>query len=87
EERYLQRFQKVREVINEVEERDKIRNWQPPVTGEMIMNAFNLQPCKEVGIIKNKIRESILDGEIGNNLEEATELMFTLGLEMGLKKI
>lgn len=87
EERYLQRFQKVREVINEVEERDKIRNWQPPVTGEMIMKAFNLQPCKEVGIIKNKIRESILDGEIGNNLEEATELMFTLGLEMGLKKI
>ncbi len=86
EERYLQRFQKVREFIKEVEERDKLRNWQPPITGEIIMETFGIQPCREVGVIKNKIRDGILDGEIKNDYDEAFELMIKFGEELGLKR-
>ncbi|MBX7093830.1 MAG: CCA tRNA nucleotidyltransferase [Flavobacteriales bacterium] len=86
EEKYLQRFKHVREVIMQVEERDRIRNWQPPITGELIMQSFNLKPGHEVGIIKNKIREAILDGQIKNDFEEALQLMYKLGTELGLKR-
>lgn len=87
EERYLQRFQKVREIVLEVEERDKIRNWQPPITGELIMKTFGLEPCREVGVIKNAIRDGILDGNIKNDYEEAFKFMLNLGHELGLKRV
>lgn len=87
EEKYLQRFQKVRETIQAVEERDRIRNWQPPISGEMIMETFGLKPGREVGIIKSKIRDAILDGDIRNDFEEAWQLMINLGKELGLKPV
>lgn len=86
EERYLQRFQKVREFVREVEERDKLRNWQPPITGELIMETFGIQPCREVGVIKNAIRDGILDGEIKNDYDEAFKFMLNLGESLGLKR-
>lgn len=86
-ERFLQNFAHVRKIVKEVEERDRIRNWQPPVTGEMIMEEFGLGQCREVGIIKNAIREAILEGEIKNDYDEAFQFMINLGVKMGLKRI
>jgi poly(A) polymerase len=83
---YLKNFQLVRQKLKDIEERDAIRNFQPPVTGEVIMETFNLTPCKEVGIIKNTIKEAILEGEIHNNYEEAFQLMLKKGVELGLKR-
>jgi poly(A) polymerase len=82
---YLKNFQLVRDKLKDIEELDAIRNFQPPVTGEVIMQTFNLSPCKEVGIIKNTIKEAILEGEIHNNYEEAFQLMLKKGAELGLK--
>lgn len=84
--RYLGNFELVRRKLVEVEEKDRIRNWQPPVSGEVIMATFGIPPGKNVGIIKNAIREAILDGIIHNNYEEAYELMLKEGEKMGLKK-
>jgi len=84
---YLTNFELVREKLIEIEEKDKIRNWQPPVTGEMIMQTFNLLPCKEVGIIKNSIKEAILDNKINNNFEEAYNLMIEEGKKLGFDPI
>jgi poly(A) polymerase len=84
---YLKNFQLVREKLKDIEERDAIRNFQPPVTGEIIMETFNLSPCMEVGIIKNTIKEAILEGEIHNNYEEAFQLMLKKGAELGLKSV
>ena len=82
--KYLNNFNIVREKIKIVEERDRIRNFQPPVTGEDIMKHFNIKPCKEIGMIKNYIKESILNGKIQNSNEEALKLMIEKGKELGL---
>ena len=82
--KYLNNFKIVREKIKLVEERDHIRNFQPPVSGEEIMNYFNLKPCKEIGIIKDFIKESILNGDITNSYDEAKELMIKKGKNLGL---
>jgi tRNA nucleotidyltransferase (CCA-adding enzyme) len=83
--RYHQNFQIVREKIVEVEERDHVRNFQPPVSGELIMKTFGLRPGKEIGIIKEKIKEAILEGEIPNEFDAAVELMKKEGKALGLK--
>jgi poly(A) polymerase len=82
--RYLENFQMVRQRCQEVEEKDHVRNWQPPVTGEMIMQQFNLPPSKPVGDIKNAIKDAILDGLIENTPEAANEFMIQLAKKMGL---
>lgn len=82
--RFRSNFELVRQRLKEVEEKDKIRNWQPPITGELIMSIFNLQPCREVGIIKTAIREAILDGVIENNYDAAYALMVVEANKLGL---
>ncbi len=84
--RYLNNFKIVREKLKDIEEKDAIRNFQPPVSGELIMQTFDMKPGPEVGIIKNTIKEAILDGEIHNNYEEAFNLMLLKGKELGLKE-
>lgn len=83
--RYLKNYEIVRKKLKEVEEKDRIRNFQPPVSGELIMKTFDLKPCKTIGDIKTRIKDAILDGEIRNDFEEAFEFMLKLGDEMGLK--
>ncbi|NLO68330.1 MAG: HD domain-containing protein [Bacteroidales bacterium] len=82
--RYLQNFALVREKLKEIEEKDRVRNWQPPVSGEDIMAVFNIPPSRPVGTIKSVIKDSILDGVIQNNREEAWQLMLKTGQELGL---
>ncbi|MDP4263112.1 MAG: HD domain-containing protein [Bacteroidota bacterium] len=85
--RYIENFQMVRQRCKEVEESDHIRNWQPPVTGEKIMEMFGLTPSKPVGILKNALKDAILDGEIPNTYEAACQFLITRANEMGLKTI
>lgn len=84
--RYLRNYAVLREKFKEVEQRDQIRNWQPPIDGEEIMSTFNIPPGRVVGLIKDHIREAILDGVIQNDVDEARQLMFAKALELGLKK-
>lgn len=85
--RVLSNFKIVRTKLKEIEEKDHVRNFEPPISGELIMQAFDLKPCKEIGIIKNQIKDAILDGDIPNELNAAQKLMFQLGEKMGLKKV
>jgi poly(A) polymerase len=85
--RFLLNFAQVREKLIEIEEKDRVRNWQPPVSGEVIMETFGLNPGKEVGLIKNAIREAILDGVVENNFEKVFVFMLEEGKRMGLEPL
>ncbi|PJB12194.1 MAG: tRNA nucleotidyltransferase [Flavobacteriales bacterium CG_4_9_14_3_um_filter_40_17] len=84
--KYHQNFKSVRQKIEEVETRDHVRNFQPPVSGELIMETFGISPSKEIGIIKDAIKEAILEGIISNDYEAAYQYMLKKGIELGLKK-
>src|SRR5699024_536001 len=84
---YHNNFKRVRKKIKEVEERDHIRNFQPPVSGEEIMDFYGIGPSREIGIIKEAIKEAILEGTIPNEKEAAIEYMKNKGAEIGLNPV
>lgn len=85
--KYKKNFEIVTEKLKAVEEKDRIRNFQPPVSGELVMKTFGLGPCNEIGVIKSRIKEAILEGEIPNESKEAIEYMLQLGKELGLSVV
>lgn len=84
--RFLSNLREVEAKIKDVEERDRIRNFQPPVSGDEIIKMFKIKPSREVGMIKNALKEAVLEGEIKNNREEAINFVLKKGIELGLKK-
>jgi poly(A) polymerase len=84
--KYHKNFEVVRRKIKEVEERDQVRNFQPPISGELIMETFNLEPCREIGQLKEAIKNAILDGEIPNEYDASFAYMLEKGNALGLKK-
>jgi poly(A) polymerase len=86
-EKYLENFKIVRQKLKEIEEKDQLRNWQPPVTGIDIMKTFNLKPGKEIGIMKNALREAIIEGEIQNDFNSAYTYILNLGVKLGYKPV
>lgn len=85
--RHLHNFAIVREKIVEIEQKDHIRNFQPPISGDDIQHIFNIAPGREIGILKNAIKEAILEGEISNHFEPAYELLLKKAEELGLEKV
>ena len=85
--RCFQNFAKVREKLIDIEEKDKMRNWRPPITGEDIMNTFGLKPCREIGTIKDAVSNAILDCEIDNTREAAIARMLEEGRKIGLTPV
>ncbi len=85
--RYLRNFELVRQKLREIEEKDRVRNFQPPITGEIIMETYGIPPCAAVGEIKSVIKDAILDGEIANDYDQAYALMDRLAAERGLVKV
>jgi len=83
--KHMNNFKLVRDKLIEIEEKDAVRNFEPPISGELIIETFNIKPGREVGIIKNAIKEAILDGEIHNNYDDAYQFMLKKGIEIGLK--
>lgn len=84
--RYLKRFETVKEKLVDLEDRDKIKNWQPPIDGKEIMSTFKLKPCKEVGLLKDFIKNAILDGEIKNDYQQAKKYMIKKAKELGINE-
>jgi tRNA nucleotidyltransferase/poly(A) polymerase len=85
--RYRKNLDRVRELVQEVEERDALRNWQPPVSGEDIMRCFDMSPCKLVGEIKEQLREAILEGQVKNDREAALKFMLKIAESKGIQPI
>ena len=85
--KYYSNFQLVRQKLKDLEEKDHIRNFQPPVTGETIMEVYGLSPCREVGLIKSAIKDAILDGIIQNDHDQAFQYMLKIATEMGLTPV
>jgi putative nucleotidyltransferase with HDIG domain len=85
--KYHQNFEVVRKKIVEVEERDQVRNFQPPISGEEIMAIFNLQPSREIGVLKEAVKEAILEGEIPNEYQAAYDFVLKRGAKLGLNKV
>jgi poly(A) polymerase len=83
--RFLTNFSHVRERLKIIEEKDAIRHFQPPINGKLIIDTFGLPPCREIGTIKNAVKDAILDGKIGNNYNEAYAFMLEKGKELGLE--
>ncbi len=82
--RFLKNLRHVEQKIKDVEERDRVRNFQPPVSGDEIIKLFGIKPSREVGIIKNALKDAVLDGDIKNNREEAINFVLNKGKELGL---
>ncbi len=80
--RYLRNFDTVESKMRQIEEKDRIRNFQPPISGELIMRTYGIEPCSAVGQIKNAIKDAILDGRIANDYDEAYRLMTELAAEI-----
>ncbi|NRA11132.1 MAG: HD domain-containing protein, partial [Crocinitomicaceae bacterium] len=85
--KYKKNFEGVKQKLLDVEAKDQIRNFEPPVSGDLIMITFGLEPCAEIGVLKNKIKEAILEGTIENNKEEAFQFMLDQAKEIGLEAI
>ena len=85
--RFTENFKLVRQKMAEIEEKDRIRNWQPPVGGIEIMERYHLEPCREVGLLKGALKDAILDGVIGNNREEALEFLDKEAAKLGIDEI
>ncbi|MEI8202476.1 MAG: HD domain-containing protein [Bacteroidota bacterium] len=84
--KHLANFNLVRQKMIEIDQKDSLRNWQPPISGEVIMETFQISPCRQVGVIKEAIREAILDGLIPNTFEDAFSLMLSEGEKLGLSQ-
>ena len=82
--KFKKNFEEVAQKIKEVEEKDQVRNFQPPISGEEIMELFNLKPGREIGVLKEKVKEAILEGDIANDKEEARNFVIKEGQAIGL---